>query len=357
MKVIRLAVRHIIGYFQNNGLILVLFSLGAILSSFVFIFFYGNSMQGKIHEAENDFNYRTYEVWFESPRVVTIEELYALDAFPLAIFSLTGPIEIPPEYRAKVYEELKLYVVASWGNEGVLDESIQRLQDLTGDGMLLPKAYGENITEFTLGDVSLPVIGQSENPSAFFVTVNTYLKYYQAEMIQYGFNDQLSIDDAQGVEQILRATFPDATYIVTPDFYKQLDWQTDAPTLIRISVLYIVSLVSFLFLFKYLIDQTRSENIVYNLVGAKKRTVFQILITEILLLSVLASVLAIALHKLFYDSVFSKLNITTAYISYTWKDYLLILLVTAGLSLLAALPFLFSYRHKSVKIIKDSFGG
>lgn len=61
MKLLRLSFLRIASHIQRNRLTFCLFFVGAMLSSFVFLYFYGNAMKGQISERENSVSYRMFE--------------------------------------------------------------------------------------------------------------------------------------------------------------------------------------------------------------------------------------------------------------------------------------------------------
>ena len=106
-------------------------------------------------------------------------------------------------------------------------------------------------------------------------------------------------------------------------------------------------LLSFLFLFQYLIQENSYENVVYTLAGAKKSSVVCIACMELTLLSGGSALLAGLLHAALYRPL--------GEVPYTLGDYLLCFLLTVLLSLAALAPFLTAYMRRSAAEMKRQF--
>lgn len=121
-----------------------------------------------------------------------------------------------------------------------------------------------------------------------------------------------------------------------------------------ISIVYLISLISFMFLMKFMVDVNSSENIIYSLVGAAKHTVMKIIALENFVLNLFIGLFSIAIHVLLRNAVFEKVN-TTAGIQYETKDYMIILLVMLAVSVLVQLPFLWNYYRNTMITLKNKY--
>ena len=95
------------------------------------------------------------------------------------------------------------------------------------------------------------------------------------------------------------------------------------------SGIYLISILSFLFLFQYLIQENSYENVVYSLVGARKSSVVGIACMELTLLSGGSALLAGLLHAALYNPFFVHINIY-GQVPYTLWDYLLCFFLNGG---------------------------
>lgn len=151
----------------------------------------------------------------------------------------------------------------------------------------------------------------------------------------------------------LSALFPE-TSIADPYQSIRTDQSRNPGGVAMTSGIYLISILSFLFLFQYLIQENSYENVVYTLAGAKKSSVVCIACMELSLLSGSAALLACLLHAALYRPLFAQINIYGE-VPYTLGDYLLCFLLTVLLSLAALAPFLTAYMRRSAAEMKRQF--
>lgn len=354
MKYIKLSLSRIAGYIFQNKLIFVLFFIGSMLSSFVFIYFYGNEMSSKRITAENGLEFRSFEVWFDSDIKITDQDLELLDAYQTEAVTVSSTIQIPEEYEHLIMEDTRVYLAAEISKLTNMSDMFEELDQNT-DVVMLPKIFGENIDEFMINDVPLRVVGRTDNRVVCFVPMATFQRLFAADTIYYTLENQLTQAELREAEEILENSFPNAQNIITPDTHKTYAAQRDVSALVRIAGLYILAVISFLFLYKYLFDQTNYENIIYNVVGSTKSVVLKIMLIEIVLLTSVSTGFAAVIHALFYEPFFSRINKSALYIPYHFLDYFLVMIFTVSLSLISTLPFVINYRRKSLRDLSGQY--
>lgn len=112
-----------------------------------------------------------------------------------------------------------------------------------------------------------------------------------------------------------------------------------------IFILYLFTITAFLFLLQYITVLNRKMDAVSELVGAAKGTVALFLLLERFIISLITAAGAIAFHRIFYNSIFERFNLTS--IDYEWRDYCIIAIIIVLSSVLASIPFVISYARKS----------
>lgn len=132
---------------------------------------------------------------------------------------------------------------------------------------------------------------------------------------------------------------------VIPAYGVSEDIQYFMLNMLEIFILYVFTITAFLFLLQYITVLNRRMDAVSELVGAAKGTVAFFLLAERFLISLITAAGALALHKVFYNSIFERFNLTS--IDYAWRDYCIIAVIIVGSSLLASVPFVVSYARKS----------
>ena len=163
--------------------------------------------------------------------------------------------------------------------------------------------------------------------------------------------------DADGNEKMLsffRTEFPDASiyssYFAVGASERRLS--TDVPI---VSAIFGVSVISFVFLLMYVMKRAKRELIVYNIVGASRRTVRGILISEMFLFTALVAGAAILIHRVLYDAVFTSLNVVSP-LYYTAGDYALLFLIDLVLTAAVYTPYLMQLGKTSFVVEKREEG-
>lgn len=353
MKLFRLALLRIGGYMKNYRLTFVLFFLGAVFSSLAFTYFYGNALSHRLANAENQSDYRIFDVYFSENEKISTDQLHVLDSYGILDVNVSCAVSIPEAYKKDLPPAPPCVSALLYNGERYQDEPLYTADVLETDCIIVDKTYISHIDDFKINGTQFEVAKTSDSGMGkIYAPIKTYMKYFgSANFISFYTKDILSEEETQSAAEQLKRTFPNAAEIVSPDAYTQEGKTDQAANILRTSLMYMLSLFSYLFLFKYMIDCSRAENVVYYLTGASKRKVFSLIALETVILSAAASLSAIFIHTTFYDSFFCKLNMTQAMITYALRDYLFILLSTVLLSLLTTIPFIISsIRHTPITL-------
>ena len=123
--------------------------------------------------------------------------------------------------------------------------------------------------------------------------------------------------------------------------------------MVMISILFAISVLSFVYLQVYMVEKNYKEFLVYNIVGASKSTTAVSVMAEMLLLNMIAILSAIVLHVTLYDAVFCKLN-TSPSVYYYMEDYMIIFLICMLWTLLINFPFMVSLYRNTISKMRRS---
>lgn len=351
MKFFRLVFVRIIGYIQNFRLVFFLFFIGAVVSSFAFIYFYGNSLKYQVSTSENSEDYRIFEVYFSSNEEVSIDQLHVMDQYNILDVGVTCLVDIPEKYDHNVPENIPRTMGALLNNGDALSTTdssgisgIFNKNELNKTNVVIDKIYGNNIKNIEINGINFPVSDTLDNGTGvIYAPINTYMQYFgTANYITFLTANILNEQEIQEAKECLEKAFPAASEIVAPDIYIQIDKDEQTSNIIATSIMYIVSLFSFLFLLKYILDCNNLENSMYYLIGAKRTKVFLLIFTEAAVLSIVSTLIAIFIHSFFYEDIFQHFNMTQTPILYRTFDYIFILLITVSLSLITTIPFIFA---------------
>lgn len=347
-----LALLRIRTYARKNTLIFCLFLLGAVLSSLSFLFFYGNSMADKRNMAQNSLSYRTFTLYGD--RNWTMEDLQSLrDAASGSLdIRVSHTVELSSESE---YPELSVQAFLN-NNAGVYFYQGQTSftpEQLEQDCAIAPSNSGDSLN---LEGMEFPVVGRTHHFSndVVFIPIHSFLEHeFSPDSVELILDTIPTRKENNRILERLSALFPE-TSIADPYQSIQADQNRNPGGVAMTSGIYLISILSFLFLFQYLMQENSYENVVYTLAGAKKASVACIACMELSLLSGSAALLACLLHVALYRPLFAQINIYGE-VPYTLGDYLLCFLLTVLLSLAALAPFLTAYMRRSAAEMKRQF--
>ena len=88
------------------------------------------------------------------------------------------------------------------------------------------------------------------------------------------------------------------------------------------------------------------------MVGAKKKNILEIVILESIIMISLPTLSAIALHSIFYQDVFSRINIYEG-IAYNLSDYVAIYAFMLLISLIVNVPFFITCYKNNIRLTRS----
>lgn len=347
-----LALLRIQTYARKNTLIFCLFLLGTVLSSLSLLFFYGNSMADKRNVARNSLSYRTFTLYGD--RNWTMKDLQSLwdSASGSLDVRVSHTVELP---AASEYPELSVQAFLN-NNAGVYFYQGQTSftpEQLERDCAIAPSNTGDFLN---LEGMEFPVVGRTHHFSndVVFIPIHSFLEHeFSPDSVELILDTIPTRKENNRILEQLSILFPE-TSIADPYQSIRTDQSRNPGGVAMISGIYLISILSFLFLFQYLIQENSYENVVYSLVGARKSSVVCIACMELTLLSGGSALLAGLLHAALYNPFFVHINIY-GQVPYTLWDYLLCFFLTVALSLAALTPFLATYTRRSLAEMKRQF--
>ena len=98
---------------------------------------------------------------------------------------------------------------------------------------------------------------------------------------------------------------------------------------------------------KYIIESNKYYYNINSLLGAKRVNIAVRLFFEFMILLSVINIFAIVIHYVFYNSLFTKINMITN-ISYFISDYIIIFFVLTLLAVLVVLPYSFIFTKSTI---------
>lgn len=342
MKTIYLLAQRLRQYAKKDKVIFSVFLIGGLINSVMFAYFYGNMLPSVVNRNSQGVYYRQYRA--------DLTETYGASELGETIGQLqSNPLIESVKLSTKsshTIMDFTQYMCTVLGNEpGVV--IMKGTATFTAEGQIIVPV--EDTTP--IGGVveidghSYTVIGQHTVDEYYVISNADYFQNYNVVDRIYVLSAQKHSYRNDPVEALMYDVLP-TDYVRTPFIYVHTDELKSQQQLIVISVVYIISVISFISLLRYLIDSMIDENVTSMIVGAPKATVVAMIFREELFLFLIPNVIGLLLHYALTPALFSKINIVQDAV-YTLSDYATILLIMLVLTVVCLLPLLRKYTKLS----------
>ncbi len=348
MKTIRLVFGRIFTYFSENKLIFILYTLGSIVCIFMMIYYYGNILSYKNGSTDDNISFRIYRADFTVPVNMTKSSLDKLHDFEqeygiqdislISVISADGEddmdfTETHPAFYLNFSDSQKTMIIETSLNE----DTKGRNEDIIVKGNKLQAV--KNSDSYCISAEKYFALGLR----TCRIRICLSQKFSKNMMFRYG----------DFLNQVFREMYPESDIEVkTPANFYGIEDSDIMKDFTLIMAVFVVSMISFMFLLKYIMDSARYENSVFMMVGASKKHILLMNALENIVITTFCTVLAIIFHISLYQSIFSKVNMYENII-YNFDDYIIIFFMSIGLSFLIQIPFIFVYWSNNIRKIKE----
>lgn len=371
MKGLSLVFLRLQQYFRMNKFIFILFLVGSITCSITFIYFYGNIITTKQISGTNEYALRKFEIYFDPIDRLSEEQEQVLQRYPLESWTVRttlNPDQLKSNDMGKTFQKEMLqingfFVQASLLNDISLFRSAGRIQFTEQEKengehvIILPPEFSKSTTlpkNLKINGKDYQIIGVHSNDNAFFIPFSTFAKEkFKIDNISLVLKSELKKSEEQAYLEDLKSLFP-GSYIDDPSLARKMISQDTGKEVLLVVSIYVLSLLSFMFLMKFLIDSHTGEDIIYFLVGAKKRTIIQVMLIQNVVITLFSGFTGIIIHIILKDSFFERINLTPN-IQYGAFDYFIILMMMVILTILVQIPFLIDYSRYSLIKLKNKY--
>lgn len=380
MKIIIWILKKIGGHFKENKLITTVYIISFLLSVLTLIFMYNNFMPSVIREAKNNTEDRYYvfdfkkevqdvsglDELFEKYNTECIEYLHIIadkESTDDNKDSDGEKIEIPDDFPEEIGDNVNVMIMeeSTHGDESETGWPI--IVTYKDDEISGANSKVEGRTEFTdeerEGNTLVGIF-----PA--YTSVGTLPKSYTYNGLEYkaiGWSlrsyfiipEKLFINQGFGVDSViiyLKDTLTTmesnelinkitSTYqiksMLTPEAYNDEYLGNSRQIIFMLSLGFAVMIFVFGYLIRYIVITSKSENMIYRLVGAGNGVIVCISALESLIANLILSIIAVIIHAALFSPIFNKLNFYTN-VSLDIIDYLLLIGVTTFISFIAVLP-------------------
>lgn len=341
MKFLYLVLNRLAQYFRKNKLIFILFFLGGIINTLVFCYLYGNMLPAVRNRNSHEIQYRQYTVYAEAdPFNNTISSLIRSGLFEsIAI----GHREISSADNDVQTARTDFFSVLSGDVPSVRVKG--KITVPCKNEIIVPSEYSASIGDtLTFFGQDFIVVGQHTGDE-FYISNEMYNKFIGKTDTIYSVSFEHYSHGSDPAEELLNNTFQ-GSIIRTPTLFDLTDRNNSFSQLIMICLCYLVSSLSFAFLFSYMLESGMDENIVSIISGASGLTISVMVFWEGALLTTLSAIVGLVIHFLLSPVFFNKINMSSD-IRYTMPDYIIIFALLFAMSVLIILIFSRKYARLS----------
>lgn len=355
-------------YYKNNRFIFILFLVSSIICTTSFAYLYGNYISSIRLRNDESRMYRRYSVYFDnvSGEGNAAEAEFSYDDIVSRLSGLDFPLEdglvICTVTDNFVYDLAACFtgqpaLLPVSGRCKFTEEELEKGEKV----IIIPHVFArqpdgldkENDT-WTLGGETFRIIGRHAGEE-IYIPPETFKKLNHAIYCIDLYAKQKAQNTAEdaGRQQNLQALFPRQE--VASSFVNVEMWQQYFPIeLAMICLVYGLSMFSYMFLMKYMMETSIRENVIYGFVGASKNKMTALLLIDNICFSVVTVSAGLLLHLGLKEAFFDKVSVSEN-IYYTAADYGLLFVLGVGISLLTLLPFLLGFRRHSLLAMKGYY--
>lgn len=369
MKTIKLIFSRICFYFLSNKLIFIMFLLGGIVCSISFTYFYGNQLSTKKSEVSTDSSYCIYTLKFYEPTsYYEIKNSSLLNSKIIEDVTSVHYLlldDLPKEFNKNDYIDNYFELCTQMNNSNKLFSRMGRTEFYdeevnTGKNVIILPNCDDSFSfnqgdAITLDTKKYEIIGTNTFMDRFYIPSNTFDKYeYSVDSITIYTTERMSRTENSQFIANLHTEFPQSNLIESPsDSYKAADSYFIGEFFL-IMCEFMISVLSFMFLIKFLIDKSNSENIIYLIVGSTKKKLISVLILENIIISSIIGLISIIIHIITYNQFFVYFNVYEG-LQYSIIDYTIIFISIILLSCIVAIPFIISCLKNSIITNKNKY--
>lgn len=359
MKIFRLILSRIKQYMINNRTAFLFYFIGSITCGIILIYVYGNTIPVLKIATGNSHHEQSYRISlfdFDKQEAVDLD----LDALENLIqdWSFEGDLANPQFILQKSFPEEAYHdaiIQDGYATPTVEAEYYDNMQDVypekgtvefdgidknaTYPPIILPSIMRLKEMDkptFTIEENEYEIIGVYAGVFTTIIPYEVFIEQYNPDDIIVRFPQ--FVDHHKKEDEImayLQSYFPNLS--VNPPIKDGNETSELTILIIILSILYSLALSAISFISTYMFEKNRTTNIIYRMVGCSNKKLALIGFVEMIILTLSSTFISLGIYMLFYDAIFSKLNLTLG-ITYEVSDYLIISLIMVVVSIVLYVP-------------------
>jgi len=322
-KSVYIALRKIKCFATDNRFIFVMFLLGSVVCSLMFLYFWGN-----LRYTVNSYQAVSYTATLQAPRKIDVTDLFCtakeyrtrMDAICIPGNRAVGGPAV--ESFLEMDETVQLGFLCTnrseefymWGCDW--EELEEPGTVIIPDTILVSTDMTAAAAGLTLTDKPMRIIGRTAS-RFFFVSIGTF---QECGLIPTEIRITLPPDLSAGERKAFFETFCDkwGTVYSLQDTTKALPLKDLLAVMLPMLLVYLLCMFSMLYILVYFLESMAYELSVYGILGASNKMLIWIPAAVQGLLLAFAGGFACALHAMLYVPLFSRINLSEFAYSPLW---------------------------------------
>lgn len=344
-----LSIRRLRLYFKENVLVSTLFIISGVLCVLTFLVLYGQYMPYMRVNSDMNMSYRYFYFLLKEPssNYSALNEIfptYNLESLMITTSETSSQEEIGFNIPVCTYLSDTPFVT-----EQLIPSHYRSSFSIENNSILI----GQNYMNLKNGDVIK--LKKSEYTitgrwNGIFLMVNpvVFTNSFLFSSITLRTSNLLSYDETQQLIEWVYQEYPVIDSRTPLDARQKAFGETPVSVMVMI-LFYVISLLSYLFLTSYLIYSQGTTNNIYRMIGLNNKKSKIIVMIDIIIVNIIMTTVAYAIHSALWKSVFKKINIWGTE-GYSIADYTYIFVITISLSLLMFIPYALKHQNRSASL-------
>lgn len=349
MKALHLIFSRLISDFHRNRTMMILYFIGSVLCVLLFIYFFNNVqvLYREYQEEKQQIKNRQYIVVLKDEQQLNINDFDFLKDYNVENIGAVTELDVNGDEQTMIDTFSSVDYLYDLIPKNFRDKISISLTDAQMNENIVVScsendSYKINNVDFK--NVSVNALSGIKIPTNAFINNN-----FKTQKIAITLSERLNTSENSSFIELLGKNLG-ARYeidaVSNPLENGSSKLNEIVFELTRLSLMYVICFIGCAFLFKYVFDMNRYENIIYSIVGASKVKVLLLMLFEVFIISVISILCAIILHISLYGCFFSVINRED--IQYTLNDYLIISGFSVFLSVITIIPFFVSYIRSPI---------
>ena len=349
MNILYLSIRRLRLYYKENPLVSTLFMISGILCILSFLVLYGQYMPFMRANSDKNMSYRYYYFMLKEPSgsytgLDKICSNYELDSLMITTSETSPQEELGLEIPACTYLIDTSFVSSQLQPSHYLSSfSIENNSVLIGQSFM----NYQNGERIKIKNSFYKIAGRW---SGVFLMMNpdVFKGNFSFSSITLRTSKRLSFIE---IQELIDQVCQDYSIvgIRSPLDTMQKAYDETPASIAAMIFLYLISLLSYLFLTSYLVYSQKTTNSIYRMVGMSVAKSNALIIMDIIIVNFIMIFCSIAVHLALWKEFFRPINIWGVN-DYSFADYAFIFLITLSIALIVFIPYVIKRQKVSASL-------